>query len=290
MTLLKSNENNSIATSFDFTEFYRLFSLSFINGVKDNLPSYNFLTWFIGFSEGDGSFITTSRGDLQFVITQDSRDIQVLEMIKNTLKIGKVVKQGPRTSRFIVQNKKGLELIVSIFNGNLVQPSKFNDFKTFLVFFNIIACKGIKRVNTVKFLERMVLPSLEDSWLSGYTDAEGCFNVSLLNNSLAFRIRFLISQKLLINKPVLERFIVLFGTGRVIPHSQPDTFTYEVNGLTNCSKLFSYFDLHLLRSKKANSFILWKELYFKLKNKKHLDPTLRPSLKVLTSLVNNTWD
>jgi hypothetical protein len=159
-----------------------------------------------------------------------------------------------------------------------------------LELFNIIACKGIKRVNTVKFLDQIVIPSLEDSWLSGYSDAEGCFNVSLLNNSSAFRIRFLISQKLLINKPVLERFIILFGTGRVISHSQSDTFTYEVNGLTNCEKLFFYFEQHPLRSKKANSFILWKELHFKFKNKEHLDPTLRPLLKVLASQVNNTWD
>ncbi|RKP34380.1 hypothetical protein BJ085DRAFT_41968 [Dimargaris cristalligena] len=184
--------------------------------TKNYLPSYKFLTWFIGFSEGNSSFTITSKGDLQFVIIQNTRDIQVLEMIKNTLRI------GSRTSRFIIQDKKGLELIVSLFNG-------------------------IKRINTVKFLDQIVIPSLEDSWLSGYSDAE------------AFRIKFLISQKFLINKPVLDRFIILFNTGRVILHSQSDTFTYE-------------------------------ELYFKLKNKDHLDPTLRPLLKVLASKVNNTWD
>lgn len=290
LTLLNNNENNSIVTSFDFTDFYSRYKLYFINEVKDHLPSYDFLTWFVGFAEGDGSFIITSRGNLQFVITQNTRDVQVLDLIKNTLKIGKVIKQGSNTSRFVVQDKKGLELIVSLFNGNLVQPSRLYGLQKFLEFFNIISCKGLKRVNIVKFLDQLVIPSLKDSWLSGYSDAEGCFSVSLLNNSLAFRIRFLISQKLFINKLVLDRFIILFGTGRVIPHSQPDTFTYEVNGLTNCEKLFFYFEQHPLRTKKAYSFILWKELYLKLKNKEHLDPTLRPLLKVLASKVNNTWD
>lgn len=176
ITLLKSDENNSVVTSFDFTDFYNRYkSYNAVDKVtKDYLPSYEFLSWFIGFSEGDGSFIITSRGKLQFVITQDTRDIQVLEMIKNTLKIGKVIKQGARTSRFIVQDKKGLELIISLFNGNLVQPSKFNDFKKFLELFNIIACKGIRQADSVKFLDQIVIPSLEDSWLSGYSDAEGC--------------------------------------------------------------------------------------------------------------------
>lgn len=114
-----------------------------------------------------------------------------------------------------------------------------------------------------------------------------------LNNSSAFRIRFLVSQKQLteVSEPVLERFIILFATPKgVLSHSQSDTFTYEVNGLTNCGKLFFYFEQHPLRSKKAKSFILWKELYFKLKHKEHLDPTLRPLLKVLASKVNNTWN
>jgi hypothetical protein len=41
----------------------------------------------IGFSEGDGSFVKASRGDLYFVITQDSRDKQVLEYIQKELNI-----------------------------------------------------------------------------------------------------------------------------------------------------------------------------------------------------------
>lgn len=109
LTLLNNNENNSIVTSFDFTDFYSRYKLYFINEVKDHLPSYDFLTWFVGFAEGDGSFIITSRGNLQFVITQNTRDVQVLDLIKNTLKIGKVIKQGSNTSRFVVQDKKGLE-------------------------------------------------------------------------------------------------------------------------------------------------------------------------------------
>jgi len=51
---------------------------------KGNLPSSAFLTWFIGFTEGDGSFVVSKRGDLSFVIVQDTRDIQILYMIQKT--------------------------------------------------------------------------------------------------------------------------------------------------------------------------------------------------------------
>jgi len=40
-----------------------------------------FLQWFIGFTEGDGSFIV-SKGKIYFDITQSLSDIQVLYYIK----------------------------------------------------------------------------------------------------------------------------------------------------------------------------------------------------------------
>jgi len=48
----------------------------------------------IGFVEGDGSFIVAKRGNIFFVITQDSRDVQVLNMVQDVLGFGKVIKQG----------------------------------------------------------------------------------------------------------------------------------------------------------------------------------------------------
>lgn len=54
--------------------------------------------------------------------------------------------------------------------------------------------------------------------------------------------------------------------------------------------IFPYLDNHQLRSKKLKSYILWKDLHSKLLNKDHLNPSLRESLKVLASKVNNNWD
>lgn len=55
-------------------------------------------------------------------------------------------------------------------------------------------------------------------------------------------------------------------------------------------KIFPYFENHPLRSKKLKSYILWKNIHSKLLKKEHLNPSLRESLKVLASKVNNTWD
>ena len=74
----------------------------------------------------------SQRGDLHFVITQDTRDKQVLDFIQKELNMGKVIVQGKTTSRFIIQDKLGLYLISLIFNGNIRTPDKLRSFNEFL--------------------------------------------------------------------------------------------------------------------------------------------------------------
>jgi hypothetical protein len=101
------------------------------------MPSSNFLTWFIGFSEGEGSFIVNNRGDLAFVVTQSTTDIKVLYFIQETLGFGKVISQSVKTSRYITQSKKEIEIIIKIFNGNIILPTKQVRFEKFILAFNI---------------------------------------------------------------------------------------------------------------------------------------------------------
>jgi hypothetical protein len=81
-----------------------------------------FKYWFIGFTEGDGSFIVDNRGSLTFVVTQSSVDVEILFYIQNQLKFGFVRKQckASNTHRFRVGNQKDILKLIHIFNGNLL--------------------------------------------------------------------------------------------------------------------------------------------------------------------------
>ena len=76
------------------------------------------------------------RGGLQFVITQSSSDVQVLNYIKTNLGFGKVIPQSANTSRYVTQNKKEIELIIHLFNGNIILPSRRKKFENFVKGFN----------------------------------------------------------------------------------------------------------------------------------------------------------
>ena len=69
-------------------------------------------------------------------------------------------------------------------------------------------------------------------WLSGFTDAEGCFNVSITANSRytlghVIKMRYILDQK---DSVILNKVYELFGFGKVTLRS----------GTRGCLSLYSY--------------------------------------------------
>jgi hypothetical protein len=84
-------------------------------------------------------------------------------MIQKVLGFGKVIKQGITTSRFVVQDKKGLYLLSLLFNGNLVTKKKYLQFKQFNLAFNKYSNKGKLLFKPILFYSKIVIPTIEDS-------------------------------------------------------------------------------------------------------------------------------
>jgi LAGLIDADG endonuclease len=154
---IKPSSSNRL---FDFNYFYTFYSEIYPNNLR---PSKEFLEWFIGFSEGDGSFIVAKRGDLQIIISQSTFNVKVLYYIKNNLGFGKVIQQSKsnKTHRYIVQDMKNLSLISLIFNGNMVFFTRNARFLIFLSAFNDKALR--MKLNTIVPIIDTILPNLNDS-------------------------------------------------------------------------------------------------------------------------------
>jgi hypothetical protein len=271
--------------TFDFKPFYDKFKESYPNNT---IPTKEFLEWFIGFTEGEGSFILAKRGDLSFVITQSTEDVQILNYIKNNLGFGKVIKQSTKgnTHRFVVQDINNLNLICLLFNGNMVFPTRNARFLTFLTAINEKLLKFhlpviIPRIKTI-------LPTLNDAWISGISDGEGCFTCSLLSNSNAYRIRYILTQKWYSNKSILEYISTLFNQSitSVYPHSAKDVYELRFNGVKNITNLFPYFDKYSLQTKKKESYNKWKILCQRLEKGEHLNNISRKELIDLSKSIN----
>lgn len=210
---IKNLNINNIDINININKYNNIINLWNINlPVLDDI---NFINWLIGFSEGDGCFTMAKRGDLYFVITQHSKDKYILEYIQSKLGFGKVIKQGPNTHRYIVQNNFELYLIALLFYNNIVLPEKLISYNIWLNKLNIKIIKNkfsrklnIKNINHIKILN-LITPleisnkpkelKLDNSWLSGFIDAEGCFFCYMKqknNLNYSYTIGFDISQNL----------------------------------------------------------------------------------------------
>jgi hypothetical protein len=282
---MKMNKKMKQTTTFNFENFYKKFENIYPNLIK---PDKSFLEWFIGFTEGEGSFILAKRGDMSFVITQSSSDLKVLNYIKDNLHFGKIIIQSKKqnTHRYIVQNMQDINLICELFNGNMVFPTRRARFLSFLSFFNERLLK--KNEETIPVIFKEVIPSLNDCWLLGITDGEGCFSSSILSNSYAFRIRYILTQKWDANKTILSIILNLFekNIGSIVPHSVSNVWELRINGVKNCEFLLNYFDKYTLKTNKRLAYLKWKDLLYRLKNKEHLYDEKRLILKELSKEIN----
>jgi hypothetical protein len=254
---------------------------------KHIAPSNNFLTWFIGFSEGEGCFTVNNRGDLSFVVTQSTSDIGVLYFIKETLGFGKVISQSLKCSRYVTQSKKEIDIIISIFNGNTVLPTRQKKLDLFIKGFNIWSSKGNIRLEPYTIINSTLFPSLNNSWLAGFTDGEGCFTCSIADKK-GFSFNFSIAQKGESNLIILQELCVLFKGGIVSGHHVKDVYEYRIAGVKACSSIFNYFNEYVLITKKSISYTLWKDIHKDIVAKHHLDPEKKLLMKEKARLINKS--
>ena len=265
---------------------------------KDFSKDNNWLSWFIGFLEGDGA-ILEHKGRCFFVVTQ--KDDTVLHEIHETLNIGKVKhfydnKGNLKYSRFIISENKGIFLLYLLLNGNLVLQHRVNQLNKWN-----IALNNASRFNYFlfytsvlpKLIEKTKEPSLKDGWLSGFTDAEGCFSVKIANEKWLFYVSvlFILDQKN--EEKVLHKIGSLFSENSKAKLRTPNIYhslksdnnsikpcnnmfrlTFYCNDIkkNTSSKILNYFNTYKLKTTKKNSFYIWSEILDIVLGKQRLSP------------------
>lgn len=263
----KSSSETIRETSFKFD--------SFRDNYNKNI-SDNWLSWFIGFSEGDGAFLTY-KNSCSFIITQ--KEEAILNHIKDILQIG-YVKNFGKFSRYIVRENNSILLLISIFNGNIFLDKRKIQFKKWLAIFNI------------NELENNIKPTLKDAWISGLIDAEGCFNSSLFKRKAIklgyqIKLRFMIDQKDCLNDMLyLKDVLNLFLTYRKSNNDITNMHRIESNSFIKIPLIIDYLDKYNLKTKKIESFNKWKEIYNMVLNKDHLNEDGLEIIRNLSKQIN----
>ena len=273
----------------------------------------DWLSWFIGFLEGDGA-ILEHKGRASFVITQ--KDSRVLHEIHETLKIGVVKdfydnKGNRKFSRYIVSDNKSIFLLYLLLNGNLALKHRVNQ----LIKWNTALNNAIKQDYSLFFtkkvprlVEALRQPSVEDAWLSGFTDAEGCFSCKIANAKRLHYVSllFILDQKN--GEEVLNKIGLLFSDYNKAVIRTPnklfriDSEKSELSNVKNnmfrltlacndkkkiiSSKIIEYFNYYKLKTSKKESFRIWTLILDMVINNQPLSPDKLKEVRKLRHNMN----
>lgn len=275
-------------TSFNFLAF-RLHYNALFGNYAQHLTN-NWLTWFIGFVEGDGAIQSYENGRrVRFVLTQ--KESAILYYIQKNLAIGTVKHFPQGTSgkkndfyRLIVDNPSHILLLAFLFNGNLAITHRIKQLSLWVKALN---CRFGE--DTILFINTTVSVTLQDGWLSGFTDAEGCFNLSITSNvryvlAHVIKMRYILDQK---DKYILEVIQNLFGFGKVTLRAKTDeVYRYTATGFKTINHVIFYFKTFPLLTKKAQSLEKWLTIHDIVSNKLHLSEQGLAKVRILQKQIN----
>jgi len=273
---------------------------------------FSFNSWFVGFFEGDGSFIIDKSTSRCFLII-NQKDSKVLYFIFNFFKFGKIKKYNG-FYRWVVSSKKDLFTVIQFLNGFLLLGKTNKRLKTWILHYN----KYYKLSKGDEFYLEFKGPgsfSPYNSWFAGFLDAEGCFNIRIvslakkkyefltkipisdpeiihyllkrnpkswydtignkiiLKTPISFRVRLRLLIKQKFEREIFDSLKRVY-TGSITTQSKKDpVYIYTLDSNFRQKEIINYLTVHPLQSSKYRDFLKFKNTYFQLKENKHLNIT-----------------
>jgi hypothetical protein len=225
---------------------------------NSNLTDSDFGYFLAGLIEGDGWF-----GFNQLHIIFSERDISLAYLIKKRIGYGNVYKiKDKKAVRYICKNKNGLFIILNLINGKLVSTLKYNQ----LIknnFNKIINCEIFPPSNSL---------SLDNYWLAGFTQADGCFHISIVKSKthktgFSVRLEYSLKQNDIVPLKLLYSKLNL---GNLSQYAS-DIWCYKSTGYKTSAVLISYFDNFNLFGGKYVDYLKFRKVYIMITEGKHLE-------------------
>jgi hypothetical protein len=226
-----------------------------------NIDKY-FLQWFVGFSEGDGSFEQSKKA---FIINK--KDPKLLFRIKNKLGFGSVY-QTTNCSiwRYSVTGQTNCLRLYYLFNGNLTLQKTIDKFQKWAI---RLAPKT--SVQKIKLIVR-----LDNGWLAGFIEAEGGFygrvrKKSQMKLGYQFQKKFYLTQKG--EQDVLHQILFLLKSNTKIYTFEQNNKTYsriDISSFDSHELLLNYLSRFPIFGIKNVSICIWRKMHGRQDRNEHL--------------------
>jgi hypothetical protein len=247
------------ATKNTYNKYFELPKISeHVPIHNNNLNDQEFGYFLAGLIEGDGWF---GKKELHVIFSEN--DASLAYLIKKRIGYGNIYNiKNKRAIRYICKNKQGLATILSLINGKFVSNFKYNQ----LIKHNYSEDFNINILPPLNSL------SLENYWLAGFTQADGCFHISLAKSKThktgySVRLEFSLKQNDVLPLRLLYNHLEMGNL------SQYNTgiWCYKSTGYNTAFHLINYFDKYNLFAGKYVDYLKFRKVYIKITEGKHLE-------------------
>ena len=258
-------------TKNTYNKYYELPKISeHVPLHNNNLNVEEFGYFLAGLIEGDGWF-----GKKELHIIFSDNDISLAYLIKKRIGHGNVYKiKDKKAVRYICKNKEGLFIILSLINGKFVSNSKYEQ----LIKHNYSEDFNINILPPLNYL------SLDNYWLSGFTQADGCFFISIVKSKThkvgySVRLEFSLNQN---NELPLRLLYNNLSMGNISQY-HTGIWCYKSSVYKTAASLINYFDKYNLFAGKYVDYLKFRKVYIMITEGKHLDSKGILKIKSITT-------
>lgn len=255
-----SNNTNATASIKNTYNTYKILPKisEHVNKHKSKLNELEFGYFLSGLIEGDGWF-----GLNQLHIIFSDRDVSLAYLIKKRIGYGNIYKiKDKKAFRYICKNKIGLLYILSLINGKFVTKNKYEQ----------LIKHNYEKIFNLKFLPPSYNISLDNFWLSGFTQADGCFYISIVKSKthktgFSVRLEFSIKQN---DITPLKLLFSKLNRGNLSQYNS-GIWCYKSSGFKTAWCLINYFDTFNLFGGKYIDYLKFRKVYIMITEGKHLE-------------------
>lgn len=258
-------------TKNTYTSYKNLTLISeHVSKHKSNITNNELGYFLAGLIEGEGWF-----GFKELHINFSEEDISLAYYIKKRIGHGSVYKiKDKKEVRYICKNKNGLFIILSLINGKLVSNLKYDQLikHNYSRHFNIEILPPLKKI------------SLDNYWLAGFTQGQGCFHISVPKSKshksgYSVRLEFSLKQNDYYPLTLIYNIIKM---GNLSQYST-GIWCYKSSGFNTAFTLINYFDNYNLFAGKYKSYLKFRKVYIMISEGKHLEKEQIKKIKSIAS-------
>jgi len=223
-----------------------------------------------GLIEGDGYISITNQNRIILGITFNIKERPLAEKLLNILGKGSIVKRSGNSIELRFSSKKTLCNIIELINGKFRTP-KIDQLYKLIDWMNKQHSMDIKKLPLNDY------SILNDSWLSGFIDADGNFYI---RNSLKQIIcKFALEQRMIYPKTnesynfILNKICLALNVklhSRIREGKKDSYYIIRVENQNSIKLLIDYLDIFPLLSSKHLDFLCWKIVFNEIINKNHM--------------------